>query len=149
MTLLWPFHELSLTLSWTGLAIVMTLPWPCHELALTLTLPWPCLTLPLKFHQNRVSNSWDIDDIEFLWWVVGGLGWYAKSFSCLIQLKVTLGWVELWMSLGFDNKDVLGAINIIASWPPKCRLTGTPTAPLWLKAKQNRPKKPKFFFCLF
>ena len=28
--------------------------------------------LPLKFHQNRVSNSWDIADIEFLWWVVVG-----------------------------------------------------------------------------
>ena len=24
--------------------------------------------LPLKFHQNRVSNSWDIADIEFLLW---------------------------------------------------------------------------------
>ena len=23
--------------------------------------------LPLKFGQNRVSNSWDIADIEFLW----------------------------------------------------------------------------------
>ena len=26
---------------------------------------------PLKFRQNRVSNSWDIDDIEFVW--VGGM----------------------------------------------------------------------------
>ena len=25
-------------------------------------------TVPLKFHQNRVSNSSDIADIEFLWW---------------------------------------------------------------------------------
>ena len=36
----------------------------------------------------------------------GGVGgWYAKSFSCLTQLKVKLGWVELWLSWGFDNDD--------------------------------------------
>ena len=57
--------------------------------------------LRLKFHQIRVSNSWDIADFEFVWWV----GWYAKSFSCLCltQLKVMSGWVELWLSWGFDN----------------------------------------------
>ena len=33
----------------------------------------------------------------------GRVGWYAKSFSCLTQLKVMLGWVELWLSWGFDN----------------------------------------------
>ena len=33
--------------------------------------------------------------------VVGGGG--LKSFSCLTQLKVMLGWVELWLSWGFDN----------------------------------------------
>ena len=37
------------------------------------------------------------------WGVGGGLGWCAKSFSCLTQLKVMLGWVELWLSWGFDN----------------------------------------------
>ena len=31
--------------------------------------------LPLKFHPNRVSNSWDISDIEFVWVVI------VKSFS--------------------------------------------------------------------
>ena len=25
------------------------------------------INLPLKFGQNRVSNSWDIADIEFVW----------------------------------------------------------------------------------
>ena len=62
--------------------------------------------LCLKFHQNRVSNSWDIADIEFVrWWVVVGVvGGYAKSFSCLTQLKVMLGWVDLWFGWGFDNK---------------------------------------------
>ena len=43
-----------------------------------------------------VKISWDIANIEFLWWGGG-------SFSCLTQPKVMLGWVELWLSLGFDN----------------------------------------------
>ena len=30
--------------------------------------------LPLKFHKNRVSNSWDISDIEFVWVVVVVVG---------------------------------------------------------------------------
>ena len=33
-------------------------------------------------------------------WVSVVVGWYAKSFSCLTQLKVMLGWVELWLSWG-------------------------------------------------
>ena len=53
--------------------------------------------LHLKFYQNRVSNSWDIANIEFLWWWWG----VCKSFSCLTQPKVMLGCVEL--SWGFDN----------------------------------------------
>ena len=35
--------------------------------------------LPLKFVQNRVSNSSNIADIELS--VVGGGGWVLKSFS--------------------------------------------------------------------
>ena len=44
-------------------------------------LPWQILlwqlksvpiNLFLKFRQNRVSNSWDIANIEFLWWGVRG-----------------------------------------------------------------------------
>ena len=62
------------------------------------------MNLHLKFHQNRVSNSWDIGNIEFVWW---GVGWFAKSFSCLTQLKVMLGWVELWLSWGFDKKFII------------------------------------------
>ena len=38
--------------------------------------------LPLKFGQNQVSNSWDIDDVEFP--VVGG-GGGVKSLSCKPQ----------------------------------------------------------------
>ena len=46
--------------------------------------------LPSKFHQNRVSNSWDIADIEFVWG--GGVG-FAKSFYCQTQpcVEVRLG----------------------------------------------------------
>ena len=31
----------------------------------------------------------------------------ANSFSCLTQLKVMLGWVELLLSWGFDNLKIL------------------------------------------
>ena len=43
---------------------VQMLPW---QLESVLDVP---KNLPLKFHQNRVSNSWDIADIEFVWVVV-------------------------------------------------------------------------------
>ena len=43
--------------------------------------------LPLKFHQNRVSNSWDIADIEFLWWWWGGV--------CTVNFEVRLGFWQL------------------------------------------------------
>ena len=53
-------------------------------------LPWQLKSvpdsprnLPLKFGQNRVTNSWDITDIEFMWG--GVVGWCAKSFSCRTQ----------------------------------------------------------------
>ena len=55
--------------------------------------------LHLKFGQNRVSNSWDIVDIEFAVVVVvgGGGGGGPKSFSCQPNLDyVRLSW-------GFDN----------------------------------------------
>ena len=48
--------------------------------------------LPLKFYQNWVSNSWDIADIEFLWWVVG----VQSQFIVNPNLVLRLGW-------GFDN----------------------------------------------
>ena len=47
--------------------------------------------LPLKFNQNRVSNSCNIADIEFVWGVGGG-GGGLKSFLCHTQLfEVELG----------------------------------------------------------
>ena len=52
--------------------------------------------LPLKFGQNRVSNSWDIDDIEFPVVVGGGV----KSVSCQTQLfYVELSWVVVELGL--------------------------------------------------
>ena len=41
--------------------------------------------LRLKYGQNRMSNTWDIDNIEFLVVVVAHIGG-VKSFSCKIQL---------------------------------------------------------------
>ena len=65
-------------------------------------------SLTLKFHQNWVSNSWDIAHIEFVW--------FAKSFSCLTQLRLyqvevdlSCGWVELGV-LQFCQKSI-GAIR--------------------------------------
>ena len=54
------------------------------------------MNLRLKFRQNRVSNSWDITDIEFLWG--GGLGWGVQSH---FHAKPNFGWivVELTLSL--------------------------------------------------
>ena len=52
--------------------------------------------LHVKFHQIRVSNSWDIADIEFLWWVCG---WSSQSHFLVKPnrcVEVRLGW-------GFDN----------------------------------------------
>ena len=54
-------------------------------------------TLPLKF---RVRNSWDIDDIEFVWVVVIGGGFRVKPNI----------WVELRLSWGCDNRVQLECI---------------------------------------
>ena len=54
--------------------------------------------LPVKFGQNRVSNNWDIDDIEFA--MVGG-GGMPSHF--LVNPNFWLCYVKLWLSLGFDN----------------------------------------------
>ena len=53
------------------------------------------MNLPLKFGQNRASDSCDIADIEFRVVVVGGGGGGVKSFSCKTQTFVRLGcgWV--------------------------------------------------------
>ena len=54
--------------------------------------------LCLKFHQNRVSNSWDIADIEFLWWWLGG-GVVCKVIFVSNPTYVRLSWVVV--ELGF------------------------------------------------
>ena len=55
--------------------------------------------LPVKLYQNRVSSSWDIADIEFLWWsgYVGGVCTVIFLSNPTVVLR--LGW-------GFDNKDL-------------------------------------------
>ena len=51
--------------------------------------------LPLKFGQNRGSNTWDVTDIEFLWWVGGGVG-------CTVIFKSNPT-ARLRLRLGFDK----------------------------------------------
>ena len=96
------FHQNQVSNSWYGQMSPGQMfhgqlsPW---QLESVLKVP---RNLHSKIHQNRVSNSWDIANIEVLW---GGVVGCAKSFSCLTQLKVMLcsGWVELWLSWGFDK----------------------------------------------
>ena len=61
-------------------------------------------TLPLKFHQNRVSNSWDIADIEFVW---GGWVGCAQSFYCQTQpcVEVRLGFWQFSKKYWCTNTD--------------------------------------------
>ena len=50
--------------------------------------------LPLKFRQNRVSNSWDIADIEFVWGGWGGVEFTVIFMSNLqLQLRLFCSWV--------------------------------------------------------
>ena len=50
--------------------------------------------LPLKFGQNRVSNSWDIADIEFVWGGWGGVEFTVIFMSNLqLQLRLFCSWV--------------------------------------------------------
>ena len=54
--------------------------------------------LPLKFSQNRIRSSWDIDDVEFP--MVGG-GWWWKVIFVSNPTFVMIGWFNLWLSLGW------------------------------------------------
>ena len=49
--------------------------------------------LPLKFHQNRVSNSWDIADIEFVWW--GMRSHFRVKPNRCVGVEVRLGFWQL------------------------------------------------------
>ena len=44
--------------------------------------------LPLKFGKNRISNSWDIRDIEFAWGGGGGGGVCTVIFVSNLQLQL-------------------------------------------------------------
>ena len=68
------------------------------------SVPYIPRNLHLKFHQNQISYSWDIADIEFVWvllvsWVV------CKVIFGSNPTKVMLGWVELMLSWGLDKKN--------------------------------------------
>ena len=54
------------------------------------------MNLRLKFRQNRVSNSLDITDIEFVW---GGGGVCTVIFMSNLQLQLDWGYVVV--ELGF------------------------------------------------
>ena len=58
--------------------------------------------LPLKFGQNRVSNSWDMLCLNYLPGWVGG--WLEKMGIKLSQpqFELKLSWVELRLSLAID-----------------------------------------------
>ena len=68
--------------------------------------------LPLKFGQNRVSNSWDIADIEFLW--VGWVGVYSH-FRVKPPTTMRLGcrWVGVMtiFTLGSGNPPLLSNVE--------------------------------------
>ena len=60
--------------------------------------------LPLKFHQNRVSYSWDITDIEFLRRGWGGILCKVIFVSNPTKAMLGWGWVVFWLSWSFDNE---------------------------------------------
>ena len=43
--------------------------------------------LPLKFGWNRDSNSWDIADIKFVWWVGVQSHFHVKPSFCYVRLS--------------------------------------------------------------
>ena len=64
-------------------------------------------SLPLKFCQKQVSNSWDMSDLEFVWWVGG---WCQAIFvSNSNYVRLDWGWVELWLCWSCDK-------NLSLSW---------------------------------
>ena len=107
--------QLELRYSWYGqMSWGQMLPGQMSPWQLEAVLDVP-RDLSLKFHQNRVSNSWDITDIEFLW-VVG----CAKSFLCQTQacVEVRLGFWQLsvcliGISMFFSAYDWLKGWNVV------------------------------------
>ena len=78
---------------------------------------------PLKFHQNRISNSWDIADIELLWWWVGwGLqsNFRVKPNLCWIVVELRL-WQFVYQILRLVSQIMVRYSKIIPrytkSWP--------------------------------
>ena len=79
------------------------MPWQMSMWQLESILDVP-RNLRLKFHQNRVSNSWDIGDIEFVW---GGVQSHfrVKPNRCV---EVRLGF---WQKLGNHHQNPSASIE--------------------------------------
>ena len=109
----WYCPWLVLILPWRSLDLAITLLWPYLDLELVLMVkirsvtaeilliwtnidmtnvvwkmsPWQMesvLDVPLKFHQNRVSNNWDNANIEFLRW--GDLNFFQTRIFFWIKI---------------------------------------------------------------
>ena len=79
--------------------------------------------LPLKFGQNRDSNSFDIAEIEFPVVVIVVVGGCVKSFSCQTQLYyVRLSWACGIKNLKINQSNPLGSIWIDCNWFWQCGL---------------------------
>ena len=76
--------------------------------------------LPLKFHQNRVSNSWDIADIGFLWWGLKS-HFLVKPNRCV---EVRLGFWQLskvWLNkTSILNLSFQGGVEVAQIYLPRC-----------------------------
>ena len=76
--------------------------------------PW---NLPLKFGQNWVINSWDLVDVLVVSWDIADIEFVVVVVCKLIFFSnptfVKLGWVELWLSLGWDNINLQACSGII------------------------------------
>ena len=67
------------------------------------------MNLCIKFHQNRVSNSWDIGNIEFVWWGMGG----GVVCKVIFVSNPTLGYVRLsWVVVELGFWQLKGPYNL-------------------------------------
>ena len=142
----WPCLELALTLLWPCLDLASTLPWPfpilasslhwlCLDLALTLPLnfgpdmykchqknaawtnvAWPNVTVTVGICSRCSKESTftvSLSYIEFVW---GGLVCKVIFKSNSTKVMLGWGWVQLWLSWGFDNIHPWAPAQASAGW---------------------------------
>ena len=89
-------------------------PW---QLEFVLDVP---RNLRLEFHQNRVSNSWDIADIELVWVVGGGVVCKLKFVSNPTFVMLGRGWVGVVIKFQISYSNITwwwwGLCKILFSW---------------------------------